>query len=59
NVKSIRTSKWKLIWNQYNNTKEFYDLENDPKEEDNLSGRGLEKEGFLWSELKKINNFLA
>jgi len=59
NVKSIRTSKWKLIWNQYNDTKEFYDLENDPKEEDNLSGRGLEKEGFLWSELKKINNFLA
>jgi len=57
NVKSIRTSKWKLIWNQYNDTKEFYDLENDPEEEENLSGKGLEKEDFLWSELKKINNF--
>ena len=32
NTKSIRTSKWKLIINEYNNTRELYDLENDPDE---------------------------
>ncbi len=56
NVKSIRTSKWKLIWNEYNDTKEFYDLENDPKEENNLIGQNLDQEHYLWSELKKISN---
>jgi arylsulfatase A-like enzyme len=56
NIKSIRTSKWKLIWNEYNNTKEFYDLENDPNEENNLTGKNFEDENILWSELKKIND---
>lgn len=55
NVKSVRTSKWKFIWNEYNNTKELYDLENDPKEKNNLVGKNLEEENLLWLELKKIN----
>jgi len=32
NTKSIRTSKWKLIYNEYNDTKELYNLEDDPEE---------------------------
>lgn len=54
NVKSIRTSKWKLIWNEYNNTKELYNLQNDSKEEDNLIGKQLEEENRLWAELKNV-----
>ena len=56
NTKSVRTSKWKLIFNQYNGTKELYNLENDPNEEKNLYGKGLEIENILWSELEKIQN---
>jgi hypothetical protein len=33
----------------------LYDLENDPKEENNLVGKNLEEENLLWLELKKIN----
>jgi arylsulfatase A-like enzyme len=55
NVKSVRTSKWKLIWNIYDNTKEFYNLETDPDERNNLSGKNLPDENLLWLELKKIN----
>lgn len=55
NVKSIRSSKWKLIWNEHNNTKEFYDLEKDHNEENNLAGQNLENENIFWLELKKIN----
>ena len=55
NTKSIRTSKWKLIFNEYNNTKELYDLENDPNEENNLSDTGLEIEGILWQKLLSIS----
>jgi len=54
NVMSVRTSKWKLIFNEYNNTKELYDLEKDPNEEKNLIGQGLEIEKTLWEELEKI-----
>ena len=54
NTKSVRTSKWKLIHNEYDNSKELYDLENDPNEDENLSGTGLEIEEFLWKELLKI-----
>ena len=54
NTKSIRTSKWKLIFNEYNNTKELYDLKNDPKEEKNLIDTGLEIEKVLWKEFLKI-----
>ena len=55
NIKSVRTDKWKFIWNEYNNTRELYDLENDPTEENNLVGKNLEEENLLWLELKKIN----
>lgn len=54
NTKSVRISKWKLIINEYNNTKELYDLENDPKEENNLAGRGFEIEESLLQEFLKI-----
>jgi len=55
NTKSIRTSKWKLIFNEYNNTKELYNLENDPNEENNISGTGLEIEDILWQKLLSIS----
>jgi len=56
NTKSVRTSKWKLIFNEYNNTKELYDLENDPNEENNLIGTGLNIENVLWEKLLSISN---
>ena len=48
NTKSIRTSKWKLIINEYNNSKELYDLEKDPEENTNLIDTNLEIQGILW-----------
>ena len=56
NVKSIRTSKWKLIYNEYNDSKELYDLEKDPDENENLIETGLEIEKVLWTELVRIQN---
>jgi len=56
NVKSIRTSKWKLIFNTYNDTKEFYNLESDPNENENLIGSGEKMEKVLWEELKHLIN---
>jgi len=56
NTKSIRTSKWKLIFNEHDNTKELYDLENDPNEENNLSDTGLKMEEILWKKLLLISN---
>ena len=53
NTKSIRTSKWKLILNEYDNSKEFYDLENDPNEEENLIGKNIELENKFANELSK------
>jgi len=54
NTKSIRTSKWKLISNQYDNSKELYNLELDPGEEKNLFGKGEQIESLLWQELQKL-----
>ena len=54
NTKAVRTSKWKLIFNEYNNTKELYDLENDPDENNNLIGKNSSVENFLWDELTKV-----
>lgn len=54
NTKSVRTSKWKLIYNEYNDSKELYDLESDPDEQVNLVGKGFEIEKFLWQELQKL-----
>tara|TARA_B110000014_G_C20067558_1_gene556446 strand:+ start:112 stop:1239 length:1128 start_codon:yes stop_codon:yes gene_type:complete len=56
NTKSIRTSKWKLILNEYDDSKEFYDLENDPNEEENLIGNNDELENKFMSELSKYVN---
>jgi arylsulfatase A-like enzyme len=53
NVKSIRTSKWKLIYNTYDNTKELYNIESDPNEENNLSEKNLEIQEILWKEIQK------
>jgi arylsulfatase A-like enzyme len=55
NTKSIRSSKWKLIFNEYDDSKELYDLESDPFEENNLIGKNLEIEKILW---KEIQNYL-
>ncbi len=55
NTKSVRTSKWKLIYNEYNKTKELYDLESDPSEEVNLTGKGYKIEEQMWFELQKIS----
>ena len=55
NTKSVRTSKWKLILNQYNDSKELYNLELDPNEEKNLFGKGEKIESFLWEKLQKLS----
>ncbi|MDB9721942.1 sulfatase-like hydrolase/transferase [Nitrosopumilus sp.] len=56
NTKSIRTSKWKLIFNEYNNTKELYNLQLDPNENNNLIGTGEKIEKKLWAELQNLIN---
>ena len=52
NTKSVRTSRWKLILNEYDDTRELYDLLNDPSENKNLSGTGLGIEDELLKKLK-------
>ena len=54
NTKSIRTSTWKLIFNEYNNSKELYNLCDDPNELKNLIDENLEIESILWDNLKKF-----
>jgi len=56
NVKSIRTSKWKLIFNEHNDTKELYHLELDPNENTNIFGTGKNIEKVLWKELQYLIN---
>ena len=56
NVKSVRMSNWKLIFNQHNNTKELYDLIQDPDEKNNLIGKGFDVEKSLWEKLMLIQN---
>ena len=51
NTKSIRTSKWKLIFNEFNESKELYDLQLDPNENVNLISKNLEIENELWKKL--------
>ena len=53
NIKSIRNSNWKLIYNEYNKTRELYDLKNDPNEDNNLSGKNLQIEDILIEEISK------
>lgn len=54
NTKCVRTSKWKLIFNEHDDSKELYDLEKDPDEKINLIHENLEIQELLWSELQKI-----
>jgi len=54
NVKSIRTSKWKFILNEYDGTKELYNLEHDPSENNNLIGTGEQIEKILSDELDRL-----
>ena len=56
NTKSVRTSKWKLIINEYNNTKELYDLENDPDEKNTVIGKYIYIEKALYNEFLKIQH---
>ena len=56
NTKSVRTSKWKLIFNEYNGKKELYNLIDDPNETKNLIDKGLEIEKKLWDDLLILNN---
>jgi len=56
NTKSIRTSNWKLIFNDYNQTKELYNLQLDPNENNNLIGTGEKIEEVLWIELQNLIN---
>ena len=56
NTKSIRTSNWKLIFNEYNNTKELYNLQLDPSENNNLIGTNEKIEKILWDELQDLSN---
>tara|TARA_Y100000588_G_scaffold111393_1_gene122151 strand:+ start:9099 stop:10199 length:1101 start_codon:yes stop_codon:yes gene_type:complete len=57
NVHSIRTSKWKLIYNQHDDTKELYDLSDDLTEKNNLISLNNEIEETLWKELKQQIKF--
>lgn len=54
NVMSVRNSNWKLIYNAHNDTKELYNLLDDPLESVNLIGKNNEIESKLWHELLKI-----
>ena len=54
NTCSVRTSKWKLIYNEHNDTKELYNLEIDKNEKNNVINTGLNIEKILWNELEKI-----
>ena len=53
NTKAIRYKEWKLIYNEFNNSKELYDLQKDPNEENNLINKDLPIEKILWQELLK------
>ena len=54
NVKSIRTSKWKLIFNEHDDTKELYNLEQDPHENRNLIDTGEKIQDSLWKNLTQL-----
>ena len=54
NTKSVRISKWKLIFNEHNGMKELYNLKLDPSEEINLIGKEEKIENMLWKELQEL-----
>jgi len=57
NVHSIRTSNWKLIYNQHDGSKELYNLRTDPKEQTNLISTNNKIATTLWNELKNHIKF--
>ena len=54
NIKSIRTNKWKLIYNETNKKMELYNLEKDKSEINNLAGKEPEIERRLWERLQDM-----
>ena len=54
NVKSIRTSEWKLIFNEHDSSKELYNLKLDPTEQNNLIGTNQKIENKLWDHIQKF-----
>jgi len=50
---SVRSDKWKLIFNKITNSVEFYNLTEDPEEQKNLAGMGIEEEKLFWHVLKE------
>ena len=54
NTESIRTSQWKLIYNEYDDSKELYNLKDDPSEENNLIEEEISIKEELWNSLKDI-----
>ena len=55
NESNLLSAEQKLWFNVPKNPEEFYDLENDPDENNNLAGTGLKIEDLLFIELKKHN----
>lgn len=56
NIKSIRTSEWKLIFNEFENSRELYNIQNDPHEEKNIIDTNNIIKIKLWNELLRIMN---
>ncbi len=59
NTKSVRTSQWKLIFNEYDGTKELYDLINDPLENKNLISLDLDIEKDLFRKLEILKEGIS
>ncbi len=55
NVQSVRTNKWKMIYNKTTKKKELYNLENDAEENHNLIGKEKEIEEELWKEMERLS----
>jgi len=58
NLHSVRTNKWKLIFNSTLNKYELYNIENDPKEEKDLFGKRKDLFGKSLKEEKEIIEIL-
>ena len=55
NVRSIRTNRWKLVYNETTKKRELYDLEADKYEKNNLIGKYLDIEDNLWKEMMQYS----
>jgi len=58
-VHSVRTADWKLIYNTETKERELYNLEKDPEENENLSGKEVEKEKELFGKLRELNPVIS